>query len=692
MKKFLLLLVLFSQLSFAGPTPQIGSQIWLEPGQTPQQIDNWFKIMSDMDMPVVRLFMQWNFMQTDSNTWDFSLFDNAFRSAEKYKVKIVATLEPNQPPYFYGEEYWYRNQGEKILATHTELTRVKKYLDTVINRYKTSPALDAWMLMNEPGQQPSPDSLAIERFREYAKAKYGTLKSLNDAWLTSFSSFDSIRYNPAWLDGGWTWPSVTIDWITFWRGHLTWFLNWMADQVKRNDDKHILHVNPHALFAYLPKYELPAWMSFLDVLGASAHPSWHFYLYKRNKFAEGLCYINDMVRCAAEPKPYWITELQGGNNIYSGAWPLCPTRDDLAQWLWTSVGSGADRVIYWCLNAKTQGTEAAEWGLLNLEDKPGERLLVSSEIAKIIHANEKFFAGAKPVTSDITILLSPETMVLEQRIKSPSGKPGTNKDAHLKAVLAYYHVLHDLGIPVNVKFIDNFDWTDAKQKRMVILPHAFALTEQQIKKIDAFVFNGNKVIASGLTGLFDQNNKSWIINRRFPLENMFGGTLKDIRYIDDKFDLSMNYYQLSMPAHLWQCEIDNKTGKVLGLMEDKVVAVKNKYGKGEAVWVPSAIDLGAWLYNSDGLKTFVMNECGLYSARLPFRFETPQNDVMIRTMENNGKYVTILINQQAQDVKVPVIVVPQLKPRIIFGDEYAYDAANHSLNLPAGKTIVMMWE
>ena len=108
--------------------------------------------------------------------------------------------------------------------------------------------------------------------------------------------------------------------------------------------------------------------------------------------------------------------------------------------------------------------------------------------------------------------------------------------------------------------------------------------------------------------------------------------------------------------------------------------------------MPSAIDLGAWLYNSDGLKTFVMNECGLYSARLPFRFETPQNDVMIRTMENNGKYVTILINQQAQDVKVPVIVVPQLKPRIIFGDEYAYDAANHSLNLPAGKTIVMMWE
>ena len=120
--------------------------------------------------------------------------------------------------------------------------------------------------------------------------------------------------------------------------------------------------------------------------------------------------------------------------------------------------------------------------------------------------------------------------------------------------------------------------------------------------------------------------------------------------------------------------------------------VKNKYGKGEAVWIPSLIDLGAWLYGSDGLRTLLQNEMGNYVSKLPFTFAEPQNDVMIRTLQNGGRYVTVIINQQNQNAKVVLQYAVQSKPRVIFENEIAFDPAAKSVSLEPNETIVILWE
>ena len=30
--------------------------------------------------------------------------------------------------------------------------------------------------------------------------------------------------------------------------------------------------------------------------------------------------------------PFWVTELQGGNNTYSGYKAFCPTKEEITQW------------------------------------------------------------------------------------------------------------------------------------------------------------------------------------------------------------------------------------------------------------------------------------------------------------------------------------------------------------------------
>ena len=65
--------------------PQFGAQVWIEPGQTPAEIDGWFATLEKSQMPVARLFMMWSYLEPQRDTWDWSLYDAAFRAAERHQ-------------------------------------------------------------------------------------------------------------------------------------------------------------------------------------------------------------------------------------------------------------------------------------------------------------------------------------------------------------------------------------------------------------------------------------------------------------------------------------------------------------------------------------------------------------------------------------------------------------------------------
>ena len=142
--------------------PQIGAQIWIEPGQTLEQIDDWFARLESSDMPVARLFVMWAYLEPGPVKWDFSLYDAAFRSAEKHHVAIVATVTPNGPPTHRAGD---GNQGVGVLATNDAHTAAAEYIARIVARYRSNPALDTWLLVNEPGQAPAANPHAVQGFR-----------------------------------------------------------------------------------------------------------------------------------------------------------------------------------------------------------------------------------------------------------------------------------------------------------------------------------------------------------------------------------------------------------------------------------------------------------------------------------------------------------------------------------------------
>lgn len=684
------LLLAFSALR-AQEVPQIGAQVWIEPGQSQAEIDSWFKTLAEHNMPVARLFIMWNYIETQPGKWDFSLYDMAFRAAEKHGVTIQATLTANHGAAHTDSKFWYKWQDGLMPQSQNQLSQAEKYIEQVVKRYKTSPALENWWLQNEPGQLNSHDPLAMSHFKDWLEEKYQHIDSLNAHWTTNFESFQGIEYAKNWDGaGGFTDPTPYLDWNIFWRDYLTWYMNWVAEQIRQHDKEHPLHVNPHGIFDILPKYDLPGWRGFLSSLGASIHPSWHFGLFRRDQYALGVSAVCDIIKGAIEPKPFWISELQGGNNIWSGGQPLCPTPDDISQWVWTGVGAGAKKVIFWCLNARHTGGEAGEWSLMTFQDKPSERLEEAAQIAQTIEKNKDFFRKAEPAKSPATIILSPETMLILSRKDLWNDLPGRGAQAHIQSALGFYQAFQELGISVNLKQSDDFDWQKA-HNQLVVLPNMASVPTALIPQIETFVKNGNKLIVSGLSGYFDEHEHNVLLDQ-FPLSKVFGGSISEFKLIANEFPLQLNGISAPLPVHLWQGEIAAQSGEPQATTQGKTTALRNAYGKGEVLWIPSMIGLGGWLYDNTALAALLQRESRWLFSEIPFRFAAHTPGLLMKTLENKGEYLTILTNNTLQEKQV-LLETPQNKTgEIIYGSPHGQHPDKGNFVLSARKTLVVRWK
>lgn len=139
--------------------PQIGAEVWIESGQTKEQIDEFFRLMSDYKMTTARLFIMWNQIEPHQETYIFTNYDHAFKAAEKYGIKVVATLTASEPPPCRNKRSFYLLHTHSIFEDESELSVAANYIKQVVDRYKNSKALEYWWLTNEPGQWPVPSRL-----------------------------------------------------------------------------------------------------------------------------------------------------------------------------------------------------------------------------------------------------------------------------------------------------------------------------------------------------------------------------------------------------------------------------------------------------------------------------------------------------------------------------------------------------
>lgn len=622
MKKTLLLLVLilFCQPLYPQRTdyPRIGAQVFIEPGQTAADIDQFFRILSENGLEVSRIRMFGAHMLRPDGTWDFSLYDMAFDAAEKYGVKLFATLFP-------PTDELTDVGGFKFPRSKAHLAEIAGYIEAVVTHFKYHPALDTWVLQNEPGTG-------------------GLGPSDNDLSDKIFEQWKSEQKAPLFYDNGFLKADFSRE--KFHIYFMTWYLNWITSQVDRHDPGSNKHINPHQLLDNLAEYDFPAYEKFLTSLGVSMHMSWHFGYFTRDQYPLGVSLMGDIIRMGAGKNPFWITEMQGGNVTASGNEMLCPTAGEISRWLWTGIASGAEGTIFWTLNQRASVMEAGEWGMIDFQRRPSDRLTAASEVARTAKANKEFFSSARPVESDITILYNVASLLIQRKNASVSKDDlheGRKASAVTKSLAAAYEAVSTWGVIPKVCEMGSYDWS-ASHGKTVILPNLVSLPSDCWERLENFVMNGGRLIATGLTGFYDENMHC-IMMDDFPLRRVFGAQVSEFKVVAPYFTLPGTAPGATLPAHLWKGILRPDGAEAIAVdVNGDVVGTHHRFGKGEAVWFSSPIELGGWHGDNSGVVDFYGSWCRPQIESAPLHFSTPAPGVLMRMMESEKQRLAVIIN------------------------------------------------
>ena len=656
--------------------PVIGAQVFLEPGQTNEEVEKWFKILQNQKMTVCRIFLQEPHMHKPDGSWDLERYDFAFKMADKYDIKIFATFFP-----FGASPDW---RLDKLPQSKEQLKALKEYINTMVVHFGKYNSLYSWVIQNEPGS-----------YGMYTKSNLSD--SLKTEWKkqTIPDAYSSKGYK---IDH-------SIDDKIFHRNYITWYLSWITDQIHQTGDNHEIHVNNHSIFYNAAEYDFASWGKFLTIFGASCHPSHHYAFFKRDQYSMVLSANCDLIRMGAGDKPFMITELQGGNNTYSGRAPMCPTKDEITQWLWVSIGSGSKGTVFWTLNPSAVGAEAGEWGMINYQNKPSDRLLAAGSVANVLSKNRLVFENVKPVISPVYILYSKESF-WNEKIKADINEKeqieGRTEGAMIKSVISWYEAVTECGINVNIGEMGQFNWDKPSHAgETIILSHQLSIASSYWEKIRNFVKTGGKLIVDGLTFFFDENHFA-VMQTGFPLEDVMGGALAEVITTPGDFTVKINVHStddfkssvesLNLPAHLYKGVIQNTSGKVLAKEGDNIIAISNQYGKGSTIWIPSMLGLGAKRIDNGPLSTFLNYELSETISIFPVHFDKPQKGVLMRTMISGSKVITIIINKSADAKNFPLILKnSNAKPNVLVATKQG-SISGKTISIQPEETMVIEWE
>lgn len=641
--------------------PQIGAQVFIEPGQTDKDIEQFFGILAREGFEAARIRLFGAHMLRADGSWDFTRYDKAFDAAARHGIRLFATLFPPTDELSDVGGFKYPHSKE-------HLRQIEDYIEAVVSHFRTHPALDTWVLQNEPGTGgpgPGDNDLTREIYARWQQEQ------------------GSPRYDNGYLRADFSKERFHIYFTT-------WYLRRIAAAVDRCDGTHHKHVNPHQLLDNLPDYDFPAYEEFLTSLGASMHLSWHFGYFTRAQYPLGISLMADIIRSGAGKNPFWITELQGGNVTASGREPLCPTAQEIAQWLWTGIASGAEGIIFWTLNQRASALEAGEWGLLDFQRRPSDRLQAASEVARSVKAAKEFFREARPAQSDITLVYNTESLLTQKKNAAATRDDryeGRRSSATMKSLAGAYEALAAWGVVPEVCEMAAYDWAHP-EGRTVVLPNLVALPSRCWKQLDAFVRKGGRLIVTGLTGFYDEHMHC-ILMDDFPLRRCFGAQIAEYKVVAPYFPVACDAPRTELPVHLWKGILRPDDAEAIARDGSDIVATRHRYGRGEVVWFPSLIELGGWQRDNESIAECYGAWCREAILRTPMHFVRPTGDVLLRQMESPAQRLVVLINKRTETAEIELSSPIPASARRLCGK--AVPAGNR-LKLDAEECAVFLWD
>lgn len=650
--------------------PRLGAEFFLNRTETRDSVFHHFHRMAETGLTIARIFTLWDQVEHDQGKWDFSRYDWIYDAAAQNGILIANTLCSEDPPGWMRTAPFYhawRDLSNPALRPYSEI-----YLEKVITRYKSHAGHGVWLLQNEPGIKDTNEPFVLAAYARWLEKKYGTVDRLNAVWYQQLRSFEDARIPEESRTAGWADYAANLDWRRFRCDHLADQLRWIHSRVDRYNPGALTHVNPPGLTGNMPASGRDMWKikPAVHYLGASMHASWHFGMFPREDFGVAYGYCCDLIRSVSAPAPWWVTELQAGPTVFTGARPLNPTGGEITRWLWDGLGNSARGIVFWLWHPRTEGNEAGEWGLAGAHGEDTDRTRATRGVAQALKQHEDFFTAATPLRATSAILYDRDAMLLYavDGWRRPT-------DEIIYSLMGCYKALHRSHVPVDFVNVTDLDAGNANRYQVLYLPYCYALSAKSVGAIREFVRQGGTVWADGLVAWKDEQGTTRQLPPG-PLSDVFGFTLEDIQAVWDS-------------PELWRCLIPmNTPGALAEGADGRPVAVENPFGKGRAIYYGTALAYANLQHETPQMVSAIAAPALKAAQSMPVRMTDGPGHVAFRAMQAGDRYAAVL-NNWGPDATVSLQFPAWVKSavEIISGGKVTTATP---FRLPAGATAVIL--
>jgi len=491
----------------------IGSQMWLEPDDSEERVDRLFAIANETGMGQIRIFLMWPWIEREPDDWNFNVFDLAFDAAERYGIRIKATLTANSGPWHIGTPSMLHSHTGFLSPEQREPAR--RYILQCVKRYKDHPALGQWILWNEPTGGADRTKESLEHWQVWLEAYYNhDLSALNNRWLTGFKSFVEIPFPedvPHPVHRHRTWNSYG-PWLLDWESRAAWLnseLKWVLDVVREEDKITETCVNPVTFLNNLAVegLHIDNIARMVDVIGASYHPASHFHFADRALFpalmASGITKQANIPSVARVE----VTEVQTGNTFNSSRRPSDVTPNEIAKFYLAPLAAGAEAVIGWCFNTRSQDNEAGDWGLLDNMDRPSIRSKMLRRVHDQLVFAQNHTGKWKPIQANAWVGYEPNAQAIEWiEAKNVVPIPGRleHDSAYGSSILSA--LMMQCGYRTALTNIQDFpNFTAGSNGDLLVLSQVVAWNKDEADRLLTFAHNGGTLLIDATCGRKDFN-------------------------------------------------------------------------------------------------------------------------------------------------------------------------------------------
>lgn len=376
--------------------------------------------------------------------------------------------------------------------------KVRRIDQELARRFGRHPAVILWHISNEFNGE-CHCALCQQAFRDWLRARYGSLDAVNRAWNTAFWShtyadFDEIE-SPA-PHGESAMLGLLLDWRRFVSHQTMDFLKFERDCVREIVPEAKICTNLMDRFEGFDHFKLARE---LDLASWDSYPRWHDPASSVERTAVDCALMHDLIY-SLKGEPFWLME---NTPSYVNWHDVCkPKKPGLNLFTGLqAVAHGSDGVLYFQWRQSRGGYEQLHGAVVSHDGREDNRFFAEAAQLGALLERLSRVAGTKK-DNHAAIVFDYENAWAVNLARGPR----CDGAGLWEEIARHYGALARLGIGVDFAGIH----ADLSGYRLLVVPMLYLLREETARRLCDFAEAGGVLVVTGWCGVVDEENLCWL--------------------------------------------------------------------------------------------------------------------------------------------------------------------------------------